>query len=921
MSGQIHEEPTERFDVLQPGAVWLERFEFLRMLGRGGIGSVWEVEDRLLRQRVALKVLPEMLRWDEAGMRRIRNEVQRTRELLHPNIVRLHDLHVGPTGMAISMELVAGQTLSRWRLDLPGGIAAPGDIIGWLPDLAAALDHAHGHGVVHRDIKPANLLLSATGEIKVADFGVSAQTTETLARVSSVMSSGTLVYMSPQQLWGEPGRVSDDVYAVGATLYELLCGEPPFLRGDLSSQVAQRDPTPINRRREQLGIAERVPANWEAVIASCLAKQASDRPASVGEAVGRLLAVSAGPASPWRWPVSRTRTTVTGVAILILCVFGVGLWGISPRPGRPETGSQPLTWAGSTAPPSNERPMREPDPDAERGGTVGVPQGIDPSSVGTSPLVQGSLASGLFTMLPLDGRSVDVCGGHFNADGLGGEWVADRFGHPSGALALSGRAWLAQNLPVNLAVEGENRFSLSFWLLVTSGSGAIVDLVPEQAGELAVTLVVDAGRLHVYAGAHTERIKGHISSEPVVDNGRWMHVVLAVEDNRFQVWGDGRLVCESDALLPAPAKPVLGFSLRWRKLSAAVKSLPDMVIDDVRMWRQRLSASAIRSLAREDFRPQQNVVWQDAITWPWESSMRYVSTANAYSDADDWELAVQTEFGAQAGVADWREIAAAAGPWPSLWAELVGLEADGVRFVTRDGATKFQPERTYLLNRFSRSVPGYYLAHGVVGEGQLALGSWHGREFRVLATVPEGHSHLVDVWDRAFLKTAAAISGASTATETNRAAAGAAAGGRVERRIWLFELEPEFMNSRGLALRLPGGPDVSLTRTNPASEWFFELRSRPDSLPVRRMVVLPARRHLGVVIQHPNRLYCALIALGQTAPTIDTEFALSDLPDDDWVTTEAASWSLTPVSPSEPGSKLSDMLAKLTYVQVKKPIR
>jgi serine/threonine protein kinase len=138
---------------------------------------------------------------------------------------------------AISMELVEGETLTVVRLRRENKFLEPADLAPWLPQLASALDYAHGEGrVVHRDLKPSNLMITGDGRLKVTDFGVARGLADSVPRVS-MMSAGTLVYMSPQQAMGEDPAPSDDIYSLGATLYELLTGKPPFHTGDVRMQL------------------------------------------------------------------------------------------------------------------------------------------------------------------------------------------------------------------------------------------------------------------------------------------------------------------------------------------------------------------------------------------------------------------------------------------------------------------------------------------------------------------------------------------------------------------------------------------------------------------------------------------------------------------------------------------------------------
>ncbi|MEO8353523.1 MAG: protein kinase, partial [Chthoniobacteraceae bacterium] len=158
-----------------------------------------------------------------------------------------------------------------------------------------AMDYAHRQArVVHRDLKPANLMVNGRGDLKVTDFGISRSMSDSMTRVSMSNSAGTLAYMSPEQALGSPPAAGDDIYAFGATVYDLLTGRPPFFRGNLQVQLETVIPPLMEQRRTELGnSSEPIPALWEEVIAACLAKRPADRPQSMIE-IANLLGVGAG---------------------------------------------------------------------------------------------------------------------------------------------------------------------------------------------------------------------------------------------------------------------------------------------------------------------------------------------------------------------------------------------------------------------------------------------------------------------------------------------------------------------------------------------------------------------------------------------------------------------------------------------------
>ena len=246
------------------------------------MGVVWLAQDTNLGEQVALKFLPPEVAADPVALNDLRRETARSHRLTHPNIDRIHDFHQQPDGMAfISMEYVDGMTLSGWRLQQPKQVFGWEQLAPLVQQLCTALDYAHSEGVIHRDLKPANVMLDRKGRVKLADFGIAAVVSDSVSRVSVRSSTGgTLAYMSPQQLRGQRPSPSDDIYALGASLYELLSGRPPFYRGDITHQVLNEPAQPLEERLLELGIDNPVPPDVVALIMACLAKDPAQRPRS-----------------------------------------------------------------------------------------------------------------------------------------------------------------------------------------------------------------------------------------------------------------------------------------------------------------------------------------------------------------------------------------------------------------------------------------------------------------------------------------------------------------------------------------------------------------------------------------------------------------------------------------------------------------
>jgi serine/threonine protein kinase len=189
------------------------------------------------------------------------------------------------------MEFLPGETLTRRLRAHQRGFFAVEEIEHWADQLCDALTYAHERAsLVHRDLKPSNLLLDARGDVKVSDFGIAQTICESVTRLTGNMApsgssgSGTPLYMSPQQARGDRPRATDDLYSLGATLFELLTGRTPFFTGDINYQ-RQHVPAPsvLDRRRELHQTEVPIPEHWEITIQRLLAKYPEHRPQSARE--------------------------------------------------------------------------------------------------------------------------------------------------------------------------------------------------------------------------------------------------------------------------------------------------------------------------------------------------------------------------------------------------------------------------------------------------------------------------------------------------------------------------------------------------------------------------------------------------------------------------------------------------------------
>jgi hypothetical protein len=270
---------------LVEGQLTFGRYRLKKLLGRGGFGVVWLAHDEELQMDVAFKFLSELLASDAEAVADLKRETRNSLKLTHANIMRIYGFVQGDNMAGISMEFVDGDTLSAMKVARSERCFNVQDLAPYVGQLCDALDYAHQKAqVVHRDLKPANLMINGRKELKIADFGISRSISDTHTRMTDfTSSSGTPAFMSPQQMMGESPSAFDDIYSMGATLYDLLSGKPPFYTGDIVQQVWRAVPPSIGERRRVLQIdAPPVPPEWDQVIAACLAKEPEARPQTAG---------------------------------------------------------------------------------------------------------------------------------------------------------------------------------------------------------------------------------------------------------------------------------------------------------------------------------------------------------------------------------------------------------------------------------------------------------------------------------------------------------------------------------------------------------------------------------------------------------------------------------------------------------------
>jgi eukaryotic-like serine/threonine-protein kinase len=326
----------------------ISHYRVLEKLGTGGMGVVYRAKDEQLEREVAVKVLPPSAFGDDSARRRFRKEALALGKLNHPNIATVYEFGSQDGRDFLVMEYVPGRTLAQ---RLGGGPLQERELIALGMQIVAALEESHDRGIIHRDLKPGNIAITTGGQAKVLDFGLATflrpdrdVTTKDLTDCREM--SGTVPYMSPEQLRAETVDVRSDIHAIGAVLYEMATGRRPFV-GELLSQVidAILHQQPVPPR----ALNTRVSGELERIIFKCLDKEPNDRYQSARELLVdlRRLGVSSSqnlvPASPgsnppgWRKILRPAALAAGGTLAVVLSVaLTAGLWSnlISHKPSR-----------------------------------------------------------------------------------------------------------------------------------------------------------------------------------------------------------------------------------------------------------------------------------------------------------------------------------------------------------------------------------------------------------------------------------------------------------------------------------------------------------------------------------------------------------------------------------------------------------
>ena len=317
-----------------PGALLLDRYRIIALLGRGGMGEVYRATDLRLGQSVALKFLPENAIGDEGALARFHNEVRIARQVSHPNVCRVYDIGEIDGQIFLSMEYVDGEDLASLLRRI--GRVPTDKALEIARKICAGLAAAHDKGVLHRDLKPANVMLDGRGNALIADFGLAA-----MGQVQAhEIRHGTPAYMAPEQLTGKEVTVKSDIYALGLLLYEIFTGKRAFEAASLGELIKLEEGTPP---ASLVTLVKEIDPAIERVILRCLAPDPRNRPASAlavaaalpgGDPVAAALAAGETPSPDMVAASGETEGLKPRTAVLLLAGVVAGLIALAAFTGR-----------------------------------------------------------------------------------------------------------------------------------------------------------------------------------------------------------------------------------------------------------------------------------------------------------------------------------------------------------------------------------------------------------------------------------------------------------------------------------------------------------------------------------------------------------------------------------------------------------
>ena len=291
------------------GTTFAERYEFIEELGTGGMGSVYKVFDKKIKEEVALKILkPEIA--DKKTIERFSSELKLARKIRHENVCQMYDINEEEGTHYITMEYVPGEDLKSFISR--SGLLTVGKAISIAKQVCEGLSEAHRLGVVHRDLKPQNIMIDKEGNARIMDFGI-ARSIKGKGITGAGMMIGTPEYMSPEQVEGKEVDQKSDIYSLGVNLYEMVTGQVPF-EGDTPFTIGMKHKSETPKDPKELNT--QIPEDLSRMILKCMEKDKENRYQSAGEVRSELSNIEKGiPTTekvvPKRKPITSREITVT----------------------------------------------------------------------------------------------------------------------------------------------------------------------------------------------------------------------------------------------------------------------------------------------------------------------------------------------------------------------------------------------------------------------------------------------------------------------------------------------------------------------------------------------------------------------------------------------------------------------------------
>ncbi|MCK4645320.1 MAG: protein kinase [Candidatus Aminicenantes bacterium] len=325
------ETPREEFTR---GTTFAGRYEFMEELGTGGMGVVYKVFDKKIKEEVALKILKSEIASDEKTIERFSNELKLARKIRHENVCQMYDINEEEGTHYITMEYVPGEDLKGFIRRV--GQLPVGKSISIAKQVCEGLSEAHRLGVVHRDLKPQNIMIDKEGNARIMDFGI-ARSVKGKGITGAGMMIGTPEYMSPEQVEGKDVDQRSDIYSLGVNLYEMVTGRVPF-EGDTPFTIGMKHKSETPKDPKELNA--QIPEDLNRVILRCMEKDKENRYQSAGELRSELENIEKGiPATervePKKKPITSKEITVTfglkklfipAVVITVLAIIVVVIW-------------------------------------------------------------------------------------------------------------------------------------------------------------------------------------------------------------------------------------------------------------------------------------------------------------------------------------------------------------------------------------------------------------------------------------------------------------------------------------------------------------------------------------------------------------------------------------------------------------------